>query len=63
MHIRSRAVTFSLLAGPNPSKQNPNQTDLQALCFHGKAHSAMEALVEDLFDLWKQTTVTLTVET
>ena len=32
-------------------------TKLQALCFHGKALSAKEALVEVLFDLYKQTTV------
>ena len=33
-------------------------TKLQALRFHGKAVSTMEALVEVLFDLYKQTTVT-----
>ena len=27
MHILSRAVNFSLLAGPNPSEQKPNQTN------------------------------------
>ena len=26
VHILSRAVNFSLLAGPNPSEQKPNQT-------------------------------------
>ena len=26
VHIRSRAVNFSLLAKPNPSEQKPNQT-------------------------------------
>ena len=31
---------------------------LQALRFHGKAYSAMEALVDILFYLYKQTTVT-----
>ena len=35
-------------------------TKLLALCFHGKALSAMEALVEILFDLYKQTTVVYT---
>ena len=108
MHILSRAVNFSLLAGPNPSEQKPNQTNkrlvrsyiaqrqqqklgscyfelfcnglssimtrtvathprsrtlhlrllhgsswtkLKALCFHGKALSAMEAVVEVLLNL------------
>ena len=107
MHILSRAVNFSLLAGPNPSEQKPNQTNkrlvcsyiaqrqqqklgcyfelfcnglssiitrtvathprsrtlhlrllrgsswtkLKSLCFHGKALSAMEAVVEVLFNL------------
>ena len=108
MHILSRAVNFSLLAGPNPSEQKQNQTNkrlvcsytaqrqqqkqgscyfelfcnelssimtrtvathprsrtlhlrllhgsswtkLKALCFHGKALSAMEAVVEVLFNL------------
>ena len=116
MHILSRAVNFSLLAGPNPSEQKPNQTNkrlvcsytaqrqqqklgscyfelfcnglssimtrtvathprsrtlhlrlhrgsswtkLKALCFHGKALSVMEAVVEVLFNLYKQTTVIL----
>ena len=27
VHILSRAVNFSLLAGPNPSEQKPNQTN------------------------------------
>ena len=33
-------------------------TKLLALCFHGKAFSTMKALVEVLFDLQKQTTIT-----
>ena len=33
-------------------------TKLQALCFHGKPLSVMEALAEVSFDFYKQTTVT-----
>ena len=32
MHILSRAVNFSLLAGPNPSEQKPNQTNKMLVC-------------------------------
>ena len=38
-------------------------TKLQTLCFRGKALSAMEAVVEVLFNLYMQTTVTSTTET
>ena len=33
------------------------------LCFHGKALSALEAVIEVLLNLYKQTTVTSTFET
>ena len=108
MNILSRSVNFSLLAGPNPLEQKPNQTNkrlvcsytaqrqqqklgscyfelfcnelssimirtathprsrtlhlrllhgtswikLKALCFHGKALSAIEAVVEVLFNFF-----------
>ena len=32
MHIPSRAVNLSLLAGPNPSEQKPNQTNKRLAC-------------------------------
>ena len=46
-----RSLTSHFLRGSSWSK-------LQALCFRGKALSTMEPLVEVLFDLYKQTTVT-----
>ena len=32
VHRLSRAVNFSLLAGPNPSEQKPNQTNKRLVC-------------------------------
>ena len=55
-HARSRTLHLRLLRGSSCTK-------LQALCFHGKALSMMEAVVEVLFNLYKQTTVTSTSET
>ena len=50
-HPRLRTLRLRLLRGSSWTK-------LQALCFYGKALSVMEAVVEILFNLYKQTTVT-----
>ena len=54
-HPRSHTLHLRLLRGSSWTK-------LQASCFHGKTLSVMEAVVEVLLNLYKQTTVTSTSE-
>ena len=51
VHILSRAVNFSLLAGPNPSEQKPNQTNKRLVCSY-TAQKQQQKLGSCYFELF-----------